>query len=89
MSDRQIIIKLQDMPEDMQGEAQELASQAMERFVLEKDISAYIKKEFDKKFQPCWHVLVGKNFTTNISHEAKRMIYFYVGQLAFLIFKSG
>lgn len=29
---------------------------------VEKDIAAYIKKEFDKKYNPTWHCIVGRNF---------------------------
>ena len=36
--------------------------QALEKYNIEKDIAAYIKKEFDKKFSPTWHCIVGRNF---------------------------
>lgn len=36
--------------------------QALEKFNIEKDIAAYIKKEFDKKYNPTWHCIVGRNF---------------------------
>ena len=51
----------------------------MERFNIEKDIAAYVKKEFDKKNHPTWHVIVGKNFGSYVTHETKRFIYFYIG----------
>lgn len=38
------------------------ASQALEKFTVEKDIAGFIKKEFDKKHGPTWHCIVGKNF---------------------------
>ena len=28
---------------------------------MEKDIASHIKKEFDKKYGPTFHVVVGKN----------------------------
>ena len=37
-------------------------AQALEKFNIEKDIAAYIKKEFDKKHNPTWHCIVGRNF---------------------------
>uniref|UniRef100_A0AAV2J213 Dynein light chain n=1 Tax=Knipowitschia caucasica TaxID=637954 RepID=A0AAV2J213_KNICA len=37
------------MSEDMQQDAVDCATQAMEKYNIEKDIAAYIKKEFDKK----------------------------------------
>jgi len=36
--------------------------QALEKYNIEKDIASYIKKEFDKKFGPTWHCIVGRNF---------------------------
>ena len=56
---------------------------------IEKDIAAYIKKEFDKKYNPTWHCIVGRNFGSYVTHETKHFIYFYMGQVAILLFKSG
>ena len=50
------------MSEDMQQDAVDCASQALEKYNIEKDIAAYIKKEFDKKYNPTWHCIVGRNF---------------------------
>jgi dynein light chain LC8-type len=36
--------------------------QASEKFILEKDIAKYVKKEFDAKYTPTWHCVVGKSF---------------------------
>lgn len=36
--------------------------QAMEKFTIEKDIAAYVKKEFDRKHNPTWHAIVGRSF---------------------------
>ena len=106
----------------MQQDAVDCASQAMEKFNIEKDIAAYIKKgaiperrrarraaaqpltlspcppsplpdgaraEFDKKYGPTWHAVVGRNFGSYVTHETKNFIYFYLGQVAVLLFKSG
>ena len=54
-----------------------------------KDVAAYIKKEFDKKYNPTWHCIVGRNFGSYVTHETKNFIYFYLGQVAVLLFKSG
>ena len=85
----QAIIKNADMSEEMQHACIDCAAQAMERFNIEKDIAAYIKKEFDKKYGPTWHVIVGRNFGSYVTHETKHFIYFYLGQVAVLAFKSG
>lgn len=64
-------------------------SQALEKYNIEKDIAAFIKKEFDKKYNPTWHCIVGRNFGSYVTHETKHFIYFYLGQVAVLLFKSG
>ena len=86
----------------------DIATQALEKYNIEKDIAAYIKKEFDKKYNPTWHwyernsivvqlknlssflfSIVGRNFGSYVTHETKHFIYFYLGQVAILLFKSG
>ena len=89
MTERKAVIKNADMSEDMQSDAVECATQAMEKFNIEKDIAAYIKKEFDKKYNPTWHCIVGRNFGSYVTHETKHFLYFYLGQVAVLLFKSG
>ncbi|KAG8892619.1 Dynein light chain [Tulasnella sp. 403] len=83
-----ITIKNVDMTEEMQKESLEIAQGSLEKFQVEKDIAAYCKREFDKKFGATWHVVVGKNFGSYVTHETKHFIYFYIGPLAFLIWKS-
>lgn len=115
------VIKNVDMSEEMQQEAVDVASVALEKYNIEKDIAAQIKKEFDRRHGPTWHVVVGKNFGSYVTHgeyalpgkqrvrlarvrlahsmplltiatlsfsETKHFIYFYIGQLAILIWKS-
>jgi len=82
------IIKNVDMSEEMQQESVDIASTALEKYTIEKDIAAQIKKEFDRRHGATWHVVVGKNFGSYVTHETKHFIYFYVGSLAILIWKS-
>jgi dynein light chain LC8-type len=56
------IIKNVDMSEEMQQESVDIATAALEKYNIEKDIAAQIKKEFDRRHGPTWHVVVGKNF---------------------------
>ncbi|KAF6215626.1 hypothetical protein GE061_010382 [Apolygus lucorum] len=68
------------------------AVQALNRtrkIVRPTDIAAHIKKEFDKKYNPTWHCIVGRNFGSYVTHETRHFIYFYLGQVAILLFKSG
>lgn len=59
------------------------------QYNIEKDIAAFIKKEFDKMYNPTWHCIVGRNFGSYVTHETRHFIYFYLGQVAILLFKSG
>lgn len=43
-----------------QADAVDCATQALEKYNIEKDIAAYIKREFDKKYNPTWHCIVGR-----------------------------
>ena len=62
------IIKNVDMSEELQQEAVDITSAALEKYNIEKDIAAQIKKEFDKRHGPTWHVVVGKNFGSYVTH---------------------
>ncbi|CAL9685505.1 unnamed protein product [Knipowitschia caucasica] len=89
MSEKNAVIKNANMSDEMQQYAVDCAIQAMAMCNIEKDIAAYVKKEFEKKYNPTWHCIVGRNFGTHMTHEAKHFIYFYVEQVAVLLFKSG
>uniref|UniRef100_A0A3Q3FLM9 Dynein light chain n=1 Tax=Labrus bergylta TaxID=56723 RepID=A0A3Q3FLM9_9LABR len=81
MSDKKAVIKNADMSDEMQQDAVDCAMQAMEKYNIEKDIAAYVKKEFDKKYNPTWHCIVGRNFGSYVTHETKHFIYFYLDML--------
>jgi dynein light chain LC8-type len=87
--ERKAIVKNSDMTEDMQQDAINVATKAIDSYNIEKDIACYIKKEFDRKHNPTWHCIVGRNFGSYVTHETKHFIYFYLGQIAVLLFKSG
>jgi len=36
-----------------------------------------------------WHVIVGKSFGSFISHETNSLLYFFLGEVSFLLFKHG
>ena len=82
------VVKNADMSDEMQQDALDCANRALEKFIIEKDIAAFIKKEFDKKYNPHWHCVVGRNFSGYCSNqEIKHFIYFYMGQVAVLLVK--
>eukprot|EP00831_Metopus_contortus_P066471 TRINITY_DN592_c0_g1_i7.p3 TRINITY_DN592_c0_g1~~TRINITY_DN592_c0_g1_i7.p3 ORF type:complete len:130 (+),score=15.32 TRINITY_DN592_c0_g1_i7:205-594(+) len=62
-----------------------------------QDIAHTIKSAMDDKYGPTWHVVVGiskftnfigRNFAGYMTYEANHMVYFYVGQKGFLVFKT-
>ncbi|ODQ67503.1 dynein light chain 1, cytoplasmic-like protein, partial [Nadsonia fulvescens var. elongata DSM 6958] len=61
---------------------------ALKNYSVEKDIAAYIKKQMDSNYGIPWHVIVGRSFGSFVSHESQHFIYFYIGHVAFLIFKT-
>ncbi|KAK9238130.1 dynein light chain type 1-domain-containing protein [Lipomyces kononenkoae] len=87
--DGKAVIKSVDMSEEMQAVVIDLAMQAMERYNIEKDIAAHIKKELDQRFGQTWHCIVGRNFGSYVTHETRHFIYFYLGQIAILLFKTA
>lgn len=56
---------------------------------MEKDIAAYIKKDFDARHGPTWHCIVGTKFGSYVTHESMNFIYFIVENLAVLLFRHG
>jgi dynein light chain LC8-type len=48
-----------------------------------------IKAEFDKRWSPHWHVIVGRNFGSFVTHETKNFVFFYLGDHGVLLFKAG
>ena len=51
MNEKRAVIKNADMSDDMQADVVECASQALDKYNIEKDIAAFIKKEFDKRYR--------------------------------------
>ncbi|GAA48634.1 hypothetical protein CRM22_005091 [Opisthorchis felineus] len=89
MSELNVMVKSADMSEEMQQDAICQAQQAIESYHVEKEIAAFIKKVFDKKYSTHWHCIVGRNFGSYVTHENNYFIYFYVGNLAILLFKTA
>ncbi|XP_053393192.1 dynein light chain 2, cytoplasmic-like [Mercenaria mercenaria] len=89
MSERKAVIKNADMSEDMQQDAVDCGTQALEKYNKLKEVAAYIKNEFNKKHNPNWHCVVGKEFGSDVTHEAKHLIFFALGETDILLFKSG
>lgn len=83
------VIKICEMDPEMRDFAIETGIQATQVKNAEKEISSYIKKTFEERYQPNWHCIVGRHFGAHVTFEAKNYIYFYIGQMGVLLFKSA
>eukprot|EP00949_MAST-11_sp_MAST-11-sp1_P004694 g4694.t1 len=57
-----------------------------------KDFSAVakkIKEVLEEEYKGAWHVAIGLSFGNYVSHEAKRIVYFFFGELGFLCWCHG
>ncbi|EOA96265.1 Dynein light chain 2, cytoplasmic, partial [Anas platyrhynchos] len=48
-----------------------------------------LPQEFDRKYNPTWHCVVGRDFSSCVTHETNHFIFVYLGHLAVLLFKCG
>ena len=48
-----------------------------------------IKNEFDQRWSPHWHVIIGRNFGSYVTHETKNFLFFYLDDKEVMMFKAG
>ena len=48
-----------------------------------------VKDAMDAQWGGNWHVVVGKNFGSSVTHETKKFVYFYLGETAIMMYKVG
>uniref|UniRef100_A0A7E4V5G7 Dynein light chain n=1 Tax=Panagrellus redivivus TaxID=6233 RepID=A0A7E4V5G7_PANRE len=83
-----VTIKASEMPVDMIEKAVLLADEGMQKNTDDGDIAAFIKQGFDQIFTPPWHCVVGRKFSSLITHEHGYFLYFFIGKLAVVLFKA-
>ena len=87
---KKIRIKNIDMSQEMKDAAIKCAKEAIDKYDIEQDIADYVRYEFDKHFSEelpeiskdggaGWHCIVGRQFTSYVTHETKHFIFFYIG----------
>ena len=80
-----------DISEDMKLRAIEF-SVKYEQTAQQKEpekLAKNLKNDFDSHYHKNWHCVVGKNFGSDIGFYQKHMIYFFIGDLAVLLWKAG
>jgi len=83
------VVKLCDMDPEMENDALSVSLDALENLNSEKEVAQAVRDWFVKKYNGVWHCIVGRNFGSYATYEAKHNIYFYTGQTAVLLFKTN
>nr|4DS1_A Chain A, Dynein light chain 1, cytoplasmic [Saccharomyces cerevisiae S288C]4DS1_C Chain C, Dynein light chain 1, cytoplasmic [Saccharomyces cerevisiae S288C]4HT6_A Chain A, Dynein light chain 1, cytoplasmic [Saccharomyces cerevisiae S288C]4HT6_C Chain C, Dynein light chain 1, cytoplasmic [Saccharomyces cerevisiae S288C]4HT6_E Chain E, Dynein light chain 1, cytoplasmic [Saccharomyces cerevisiae S288C] len=83
------IVKASDITDKLKEDILTISKDALDKYQLERDIAGTVKKQLDVKYGNTWHVIVGKNFGSYVTHEKGHFVYFYIGPLAFLVFKTA
>jgi dynein light chain LC8-type len=52
-------------------------------------VVAELKKYMDKTWMPNWHIVIGRNFGSFVTHETRCFLYFYYAEKAVMMFKAG
>ena len=84
------VIKTSTMSQELQEEVIKTAQEAIEVELNEQLIAARIKKHFETKYHGMlWHCAVGRNFACYVTHEETKFLYFYVGQMAVVLYATA
>jgi len=82
-----------DMPDDILKDAITITINELNmhagNFDTNDMIAKTIKEYMDKTWEPQWHVTIGRNFGSKITHETRRFLYFYINDRAVMIYKAG
>ncbi len=87
MTERNVTWVVCDMEDTMKDDVEKEVNKAIDTKETEKEISESIKNYFDKTYSPNWHCVVGKHFASYVTFQSKHYIFFYIGQLAILLYK--
>lgn len=83
-----------DMPDDMLRDSIETCKRILNDPELDFESQGLqaaekVKSEFDERWTPNWHVIIGRNFGSFVTHETGCFVYFYLGDKAIMIYKAG
>jgi len=81
-----------DMPDDLLefvvGSAKKHIAAVEDWQANGDDAVTAIKADLDTNWEPNWHVIVGRNFGSETTHESRRYCFFYLEDKAVLVFKA-
>ena len=83
-----------DMPDDMLEDAIAISREHLDANEFEAngvEIARLVKSHMDTKWEPSWHVFLGKSFGCHAVHEKNRFVYFTFehNKISFLIYKAS
>lgn len=86
-----LIVKSTDLSATNEQEMLELVRSSFRKYDMnnQRELAGYLKRSADKTFSSCWHCIVGRQFSSYVTHEMNGFIYFTKGALSILLFKSG
>jgi dynein light chain LC8-type len=89
--DDDLVVKSTDLPATYEQEMISLVRTAFRKHQItnQRELAGFLKRAADKTFTPCWHCIVGRQFSSYVTHEMNGFIYFTKGPLSILLFKSG
>uniref|UniRef100_A0A5S6R163 Dynein light chain n=1 Tax=Trichuris muris TaxID=70415 RepID=A0A5S6R163_TRIMR len=87
--ERRIRIITAEVHEKMLKVAVRLACEGLQKKKDPSDIAEAIVRAFKKAMKHAhWHCIIGKRYGSNVSHEQGYYLYFYVDQLAVMLFRT-
>ena len=89
--DDNLTVKSTDLPAGTEQEMIDLVLAGFRKYETfnQRELAGFLKRAADQKFAPCWHCIVGRQFSSYVTHEMNGFIYFTKGPLSILLFKSG
>ena len=76
-----------DVTDDIKAKAFEIGFLALSKFTAEKEMSEFVKNEFDNFFEPEWQIVIGKDFSVAFSFEIENFVFFQIEDIYFLFYK--
>ena len=89
--DDDLVVKSTDLSATNEQDMLDLVRSAFRKYdyTNQRELAGYLKRSADKAFSACWHCIVGRQFSSYVTHEMNGFIYLTKGPLSILLFKSG
>ncbi|CAL8094388.1 unnamed protein product [Calicophoron daubneyi] len=83
------VVKTTDMSVDKENEVVRLVEAVAQSKEPDCKVAEILKTQMEEKYGPTYHVIVGKNYGSKVSHEKGTFIFLYAGNKAYQIYKFG